>query len=82
VGDTVDNIGGIKGKGPAFAFKLLHDLETERQCYEHVAEVYIKAHGDNWKEKLLEQARLLHMVRELNEDGSPKMWLPPRKDKE
>ena len=82
VGDTVDNIGGIKGKGPAFAFKLLHDLGTERQCYEHVAELYIKAHGDDWKEKLLEQARLLHMVRELNEDGSPKMWLPPKKDKE
>ncbi|MCA2590200.1 MAG: hypothetical protein IM509_05470 [Microcystis sp. M31BS1] len=82
VGDTVDNIGGIKGKGPAFAFKLIHDLETERQCYEHVAELYIKAHGDDWKEKLLEQARLLHMVRELNEDHSPKMWLPPRKDKE
>lgn len=81
VGDTIDNIGGIKGKGPAFALKLLADAETERQCYELVAEVYVKTWGDEWKEKITEQAQLLWMVREVNEDGSHKMWRPPPMEK-
>lgn len=77
-GDGVDNIGGIKGKGPAFAYNLLKDATTERECYELVAEVYVKTHGDSWKVKIKEQADLLHMVRELNEDGSSKLWMPPK----
>ena len=76
-GDQVDNIGGIKGQGPKFAYNLLKDAETERQCYELVAEVYVKAWEDQWKEKMKEQADLLHMVREINPDGSLKLWLPP-----
>lgn len=77
-GDAVDNIGGIKGKGPAFAFNLLKDATTERECYELVAEVYVKTHGDGWKVKIKEQADLLWMIRELNEDGSSKLWMPPK----
>jgi len=79
-GDGVDNIGGVKGRGPAFAYPLLKDAKTERECYELVAEVYVKTHGDEWKTKMLEQAHLLHMVRELNEDGSSKLWMPPKRD--
>lgn len=77
IGDTTDNIGGVKGKGPAFAYNLLNDLETERECYEHVAEVYVKTYEDEWEAKFMEQASLLWMVREVNEDSSPKFYVPP-----
>lgn len=79
-GDLVDNIGGIKWRGPVFAHTLLHDAETERQCYELVAEKYVTAYEDDWKERMKEQAALLWMVRELKEDGSPVHWKPPKRD--
>lgn len=79
VGDTVDNIGGIKGCGPAFAFKLLNNAVSIRQCYELVSEVYIRHHGDDWKTKFREQAELLWMVREIDEQGERVRWTPPRK---
>lgn len=78
-GDTVDNIGGIKGKGPAFAYNLLHNCVSERQCYEFVAHVYLQAHGDEWKTKFREQASLLWMVRELDSEGKRVDWTPPKK---
>lgn len=79
-GDQVDNIGGLKGRGPVFAYSLLKDAQTERECYELVAELYVKTWEDSWKEKIKEQADLLHMVRELNPDGSSKLWLPPARE--
>ena len=79
-GDKVDNIGGVKNRGPVFAYNLLKDAETERQCYELVAEVYVKAWEGQWKEKMKEQADLLHMVREVHPDGSLKLWLPPARE--
>jgi hypothetical protein len=79
MGDMVDNIGGLAGRGPVFAYNLLHDAKSERECYELVAELYIKTYGDEWKNKILEQSSLLWMVRETNEDGSPVLWLPPQR---
>lgn len=81
VGDGVDNIGGVKGKGPAFAYNLLKDVRTERECYELVAEVYVRHHGDEWKTAITEQANLLWMVRE-ERDGKPVLWRPPKKNEE
>jgi hypothetical protein len=78
-GDLVDNIGGVKGRGPVFAHTLLHDAKTERECYELVAEKYVQAWGDEWKVKMKEQAMLLWMVRELNEEGEPVLWKPPKR---
>ncbi len=77
MGDNTDNIGGLKGYGPVFAYNLLNSATTERQLYELVAELYVKNYPDNWKTLLKEQADLLYMVRELKEDGSPKLWFPP-----
>lgn len=78
-GDAVDNIGGVKGRGPVFAHSLLNDLQTERELYEIVAEKYVLAWGEEWKTKMKEQANLLWMVRELKEDGSFVKWTPPKK---
>lgn len=71
LGDTTDNIPGLKGKGDVFAYELLKDCTTEEEMFNAVREAY----QDD--ELLLEQGQLLWMVRELNEDGSPAMWRFP-----
>lgn len=77
-GDAVDNVGGVKGRGPRFAYNLLKDATTVRQTYELVAEVYVKTWGDDWKKKFREQADLLWMVRELDDKGERVRWRPPQ----
>lgn len=77
MGDNVDNIGGLKGRGPAFAYNLLKDATSVQECYELVAEKYVQAWPEDWKTKMTEQAMLLYMVRELDENGKPKLWRPP-----
>lgn len=81
MGDKVDNIGGVAGRGPVFAYNLLNDAKTERECYELVAELYVKTYDEDWKVKIKEQADLLWMVREMKEDGTPRLWFPPERDK-
>ena len=76
VGDTVDNIGGIKGKGPAFAHNLLKDCTTEVELYNKVQKEFEKAYKENWKKAFREQADLLFMIRDRNEKGWVK-WKPP-----
>lgn len=75
VGDNVDNIPGLPGCGPKRALELLEWCETEQEMFDAVKEEYQKVYGEEeWERQFLEQARLVWMVRELNEDGSPKMW--------
>ena len=76
VGDTADNIPGLKGWGDVGAKKLIQDLPNEMAILKVVKEAY-KEKGMS-KEYFMEQANLLWMVSELNEDGSPKMWKMPR----
>jgi hypothetical protein len=71
VGDAVDNIPGCPKVGPKKAFPLLEACKTKRDHEEAVIECYKKAYGEGFEEKLEEQSKLLWMIRELNEDGSP-----------
>ena len=80
VGDAVDNIPGLKGCGPKKAYPLLENIEGTRNMYETVRDLYKEKMGDDWKEYLQEQANLLWMVRELDKDGEPVMFSPPRKE--
>ena len=68
MGDSTDNIPGIKGKGDVFAYNLLESCTSEAEMSELVRRAY-----DN-DELMLEQGRLLWMVRELDEEGKPVMW--------
>jgi hypothetical protein len=79
VGDTVDAVAGIKNRGPVFAHNLLKDATSSRECYELVAEKYVQAWGDRWKEKMKQQSQLLWMVRELDEKGEKALWTPPKR---
>jgi hypothetical protein len=76
-GDSVDNIIGVMGRGPAFAYKLLKDAVTEAECYQLVAEVYVKQFGDEWKEKMREMADLLFIIKESDSEGRPIKWATP-----
>lgn len=76
-GDSTDNIPGLPRGGPALAYESLHDCETEAQLFERVAGLYKDKFGDEWETEMREQADLLWMVRELNEDGMPVMYKWP-----
>lgn len=73
-GDSVDNIPGLPRGGPSLAFKLLDDAEDEQTMYERVTAKYKEKLGDDWETYFEEQVNLLHMVTELNEDGTPVLW--------
>lgn len=75
-GDIVDNVGGLRGWGPVKAFDALSPTTSERECLGVVIDVYKAVWPEEWQTKLREQADLLWMVRELNEDGSLKFFNP------
>lgn len=74
MGDATDCIPGLPRGGPALAYKSLHDAEDEAQLFERVAGLYQDKYGEVWREEMLEQCQLLWMVRELTEEGEPKMY--------
>jgi hypothetical protein len=78
-GDTVDNIMGCYRRGPSFAASVTHSM-TEQEMYD----ICLDAYRDSQKRAgcpyahldadfvLLENARLLHMMRGLSD-----WWVPP-----
>lgn len=80
MGDTTDNILGLPKCGPVKAYKTLEGKETEIELFNAVLEEYRKVYGDNAEEELLEQGRLLWMVRELDSKGKPVMWEFPKNE--
>lgn len=73
-GDVVDNIGGAKNIGPVKANAILDGCTTEQELFDAVRRTYAELDSERWKELLTEQCHLLWIVRELNEDGSPKLF--------
>jgi len=79
-GDSVDSIPGLGGKtGPVKAFEILKECKDSQEAFKAVRGAYRGLYGDvNGDTRLLEQGRLLHMTRELNEDGTVVLWeFPP-----
>ena len=79
VGDSVDNIPGLPRVGPVKALEALSSVGNERDCYEVVKSLYEERVDGDWLEYLKEQANLLWMVRELDEEGNPVLFSPPKK---
>ncbi len=77
MGDNVDNIPGLPKMGPKKVWALLHDAPDEQTLLERSVKAYKGVYGDDWYEELMEQAKLVWMVRELSEDGDPIMWEIP-----
>lgn len=72
-GDTVDNIPGLPGCGAVATFNLLTSVDTPLSSKERVYQAYERTIGEGWKEYLLEQGRLVWIIRR-NKDGVPQMW--------
>ena len=68
MGDTADNILGLRGIGPKKAEKMLEECITEEDMYKVCVEAY-----EN-EDRVIENARLLYLRRKENE-----LWLPPNK---
>jgi len=73
-GDSTDNYSGLPRCGPKRAFELLEGGQSERDLFQAVSGAYRDKFGDDWRAKMLEQARLAWMVVELDSDGEPVMW--------
>ena len=76
-GDRVDNIPGLEGDGPVVAYETLKDCLTEKEMYLAVKARYEMTYPDTWREYMLEQGRLLWMVREVDDEDKPVMWEIP-----
>jgi 5'-3' exonuclease len=76
VGDRVDSIPGLNKYGPVLAYNLLHPI-VEKGCYaliDKVMDLYQEAYPDTWEEELLEQGRLLWLIRDVKDNGDLKLW--------
>ena len=73
MGDSTDNIPGCPGIGPKKAYLAL--TQTHPDDHEEMVKAYYQLKKCSY-EMFLEQAYLLWMVRELDEDGNPVMWKP------
>lgn len=62
IGDSVDNIPGLKGYGPAKAYKLLNKCFTEKQALETVVKHYKKVMKKDALPYLLEQLQLVWIM--------------------
>ena len=76
MGDSTDNIVGVRRYGPAKAYNLLKDKTTEKELYDTVLELYGE-HFETPEERLEENMHLLWMVRGLGEDNKPIFWRKP-----
>lgn len=67
VGDTVDNIQGCPRVGPVKAVQLLENLTTEEEMFRTVGWEYRVRFGDQWRSAMVENARLLWLLRSEDE---------------
>lgn len=64
VGDSVDNIPGCKGVGPGAINGLFGGCRTDEDYFKVCVYAYQRAYGDKWPEYLIENARLLYLIRD------------------
>jgi len=86
-GDSVDSIQGVPGIGKKKAEKILEGCGTEEEMYDAVFSAYrnhmfpngIKHPQQLWEvsARLEENAKLLFMIRELDENNQPIHWRAP-----
>ena len=74
MGDSVDNIPGLPGCGPAKAYEAVSTCKNEDELHHNTFALYLAKYGDDAAERMLEQGRLCWMVRELDENNQPVMW--------
>jgi len=66
-GDPVDNIPGLPGVGPVKATKALANCKTVKEYQETVVGMYISTYGDDWRNWLLSNGKMIHIQRYEND---------------
>jgi 5'-3' exonuclease len=79
-GDIVDNIPGLPKMGGAKAYKLLDPCQSEEELAWTVKQAYQEVYGDMWEVEMYEQAHLVYMVRELDDNNQLVFWRMPDGD--
>jgi 5'-3' exonuclease len=74
MGDAVDNIPGLPKYGMNKVLYILDSITSYEEGIEAVIAHYQKSYEDGWKKELLEQAQLVWMIRERDENDKPVMW--------
>lgn len=75
-GDSTDNIPGLYGVGPSSALVTrIRSMDNERDMVLYVAEEYKKRFGSYYKQFLIENARLLWILRKEGENVSDRLAL-------
>jgi 5'-3' exonuclease len=78
MGDPVDSIIGIPKSGPIKAYSVLKDTYDEATGFQAVKQLYLHHYGEDARDKLLENGRMLFMIRELDNQGKPVLWDFPK----
>lgn len=73
-GDPTDNIPGVPRVGEVKAAKILEPFSLESEFQEAVVSEYIAAYGDEWKEYLLSNGKMIHLQKHDNDYFTLETW--------
>jgi len=74
MGDPTDKIPGLPGVGPVKAKKYLEDCKTEEDYRQEILGCYKATYGEEWKDYLLSNGKLIHIQSHLNDYFTLKGW--------
>jgi 5'-3' exonuclease len=74
-GDSTDNIPGIPKVGEVRASKLLSDCYLEEDFQKVVIEQYEKAYGEQWKDFLLSNGKMIHLQKTIDDYFNLRGWI-------
>lgn len=77
MGDATDSIPGLPKGGPVKAYNLLNDCTTEEEMFATVLNAYTESYGEDARKEFMEQATLLWMLREVDDEGVPIKYVLP-----
>jgi 5'-3' exonuclease len=73
-GDPTDNIPGVPKLGNVKATKILQPFNSVSEFQEQVVDQYLIAYGDDWKNFLLSNAKMIHLQRDSDDYFNFKDW--------
>jgi hypothetical protein len=73
-GDPTDNIPGVPRVGEVKAKKFLENCQTENEFQEAVVDQYLMAYGDDWKQYLLSNGKMIYLQKHKNDYFKIEDW--------